>query len=116
MFSIIALAFVMLNAAIDGYLIKNGYYIDDHSPRWTMRFIFFVIVGVVSLNFWYFLASGLLFAALFDQMLNYVRHLPFWYLGTEAKWDIFWKKHLTLYKITKALLLLTSIILFIWQY
>ena len=114
-FFLMSVAFVFLNAVIDGGLINSGRYIDDHSPRAMMRFIFFVFIGTVSLNFWYFIASGLMFAALFDQSLNYVRNLPFWYLGTVAKWDVFWRKNLIAYKIVKVLLLLTSLYLFIWK-
>ena len=87
-----SIGFILISSARDGGLINNGHYIKDHSPRWVIRFIFFIIIGVLSHSFNYFLASALLFTTTFDQLLNYVRYLPFWYLGTVAKWDQFFNR------------------------
>ena len=107
-----ALIFTMASAAVDGTLINNKHYIDDHTPRVVFRFTVFILIGLLSQNVWLFIASGLLFAALFDQMLNFVRGLDFWYLGTVAKWDIFFSKYKWLYISTKISALLLSLIIF----
>ncbi len=107
-----ALLFTMVSAAVDGTLVNNKHYIDDHTPRWIFRFSIFVLIGLFFQNVCLFLASAFLFTALFDQMMNFVRGIDFWYLGTVAKWDVFFSKYKWLYISTKILTLLLALFLF----
>jgi len=103
-------AFVLASAIIDSEHILKKEYIKDHKPRWYLRFAFCLAISIYSpLNG---IASGLLFYALFDQVLNFFRGLPFWYLGTVAKHDIFFSKRKWLYITVKVLCLIASITLF----
>jgi hypothetical protein len=84
------LAFILISVAYDGGILNAGRSIRNHASRFIFRCIFFSLFFFHSLE--YVFASALLFTALFDQLLNFVRKLPFWYLGTVAKWDKFFNK------------------------
>lgn len=58
-----------------------------------------------------FVICFLLGIALFDAMLNLLRDKDIFYLGDTAKWDVFWKKRITIYKAVKLLSLLAAVIL-----
>ena len=103
-------AFVLASAIVDSEHILKKEYIKDHKSRWYLRWSFCVVIAIYNpLNG---VASGLLFYALFDQVLNFFRGLPFWYLGTVAKHDIFFSKRKWLYITVKVLCLITAIVLF----
>ena len=104
-------AFVLASAIVDSEHILKKEHIKDHKSRWYLRWSFCFVIAIYNpLNG---IASGLLFYTLFDQTLNFFRGLPFWYLGTVAKHDIFFNKRKYLYILTKLICLVLSIILFI---
>lgn len=107
----ITVAFTIASAAVDAEHIKKKQYIEDHKSRWWLRFFFFLGIGVF--NVFWIIGSALIFTALFDQLLNKERGLPFWYLGTEAKWDRFFSKRKALYVIVKVVSLIGGILFFI---
>jgi hypothetical protein len=100
-----------MSAIVDAEHINKGEYIEDHSSRWLLRMGFFIAMAMSSKLDG--LASALLFTALFDQLLNWFRNKPFWYLGTVAKWDIFFSKRKWLYITVKIICLITAITLFL---
>ncbi len=108
----VTLLFIVACAVIDSEHLNKNQYIKSHTSRSILRACFFIAMGLCSWV-WIF-ASALMFTALFDQTLNKFRGLPFWYLGTVAKWDIFFKKRMWLYVIVKLLAMFGSIILFIY--
>lgn len=107
---LITASFTLLSALIDCEMILKGHYIDSHKSRWWLRLCFFLALGFH--NWIWIFASALLFTASFDQVLNGMRTKPFWYLGTVAKWDIFFSKRKWLYITVKVLCLITAIVLF----
>jgi len=109
---LVTCGFVVISAIVDAEHILKKEYIESHRSRWFLRLCFFLAMGFHS---WiWIIASALFFAATFDQLLNRFRELPFWYLGTVAKWDIFWSKRMWLYIPIKILLLLVSLFLFLY--
>jgi len=112
--AVVSLAFVVLTALIDAEMILEEHYIDSHRSRWSQRVCFFLAMGMVQPE--YFFASALLFSALFDQVLNSMRMLPFWYLGTVAKWDLFFSKRKWLYVAMKITTLILAALLFTFKY
>lgn len=103
-------AFTIISAIVDSEHINKGQYIESHKSRWILRLTFFIVVGIS--NILNGVAAALLFTALFDQVLNWLRGKPFWYLGTVAKWDIFFSKRKWLYITVKVLCLISAILLF----
>jgi len=108
---LVALSFIYVSAYIDYEHLRDNDYIESHLSRTTLRGIFIFLIACYN----YKLAIGalMLFGALFDQVLNGLRGLPVFHLGSTAKWDIFWSKYLTMYKIVKVLLLIGGLTLFI---
>lgn len=96
---ILLLLFIFLSAKFDAIIINSAIYIDDHLPIFIFRFVVVLLISCFDLRL--FFSYGLIFVATFDPLLNYFRGLGFWYLGTVAKWDLFFKQHLTLYKILR---------------
>jgi len=94
-------------AWMDAEHLNKKHYIDNHTSRWVLRAYFFVSIGIF--NPWWMIGSSLIFTALFDQLLNLGRGLPFWYLGTVAKWDIFFSKRKWMYVSAKILALLLGV-------
>ena len=111
---LLTIGFVIISAIVDAEHLNKKQYIDNHGSRWLLRLCFFLVLGFYDW-IWIF-ASGLLFTATFDQALNRFRGLPFWYLGTVAKWDIFWSKRKWLYIPVKILVLILSLFLFIFTF
>lgn len=101
-----------MSAFVDYEHFMKNQWVINHRSRWLLRFCFFLSMGLH--NWVWFFASAILFTALFDQTLNLLRGRPFWYLGTVADWDIFFKKRMWLYVIVKVLAFFGSIILFIY--
>ena len=119
------LQLLYLHAKIDADLLnQEGCYIHDHNNRFDLRFM---NVLILSLIFWHavgddsmlklfvrFAAYSILFGGMFDMCLNYFRGLDEHHLGTTAKWDIFWTKHIRAYKIlTKYSLIISILLLFL---
>jgi len=107
---IITIAFTIVSAYIDDEHVEDGDYIENHRSRWILRFLFCLVFGFY--NPIWIVASGLLFWVFFDQMYNYFMEKPFWYLGTTAYLDRFFKKRMVLYISLKLLSLIIGIILF----
>lgn len=82
-------------AYIDWEHLVDGDYIENHRSRWACRFL--VIIAVGHLNWLLTLGCGLMFAAVFDQVLNAMRGKGLLYLGSVSPWDLFWKKRIWLY-------------------
>jgi hypothetical protein len=97
----LTLAFTLATAVVDAQTLKNGY-IYEHKSRFIQRLIFFMALG------WYGIGGALIFAALFDQLLNALRGLPLWYLGDTAEWDKFWRKYPIAYKVAKVVMLVSG--------
>ena len=106
----LSIAFVILSAIIDAEHIKKEQFFSDHKSRWILRFIFFLAIGIDHIE--YIIGSALIFTALFDQVLNRLRGLGFWYLGTEAKWDLFFSSKPILYKFVKISALIGGVVAF----
>lgn len=107
---LLTFAFICFTAVIDAEHLNDKDYIEDHESRSFQRLTFFITMGLIEYH--YFVASGLLFAAFFDQVLNLLRGLPLLHLGNTAKWDKFFNKRKWLYVIVKLLALFGSIYVF----
>lgn len=105
-----SLGFIFWTALIDADHILKQQYILDKTTRFAQRATFFIVIACFNLQL--FLAASLLFIALFDQAINLCCKKPLFYLGTTAKWDIFWKKHIRWYILLKIITLISSVILF----
>lgn len=97
---VLSLAFIIATAIIDKEVLEYSY-IYDHKSRAIQRGIFFLCLALYS----YYGAIGgvLLFAALFDGILNKMRGIDLFYIGNTAKWDVFFKNKLPLYIAVKVL-------------
>jgi len=111
-FIIATLGFIFVTAKIDADHLNSQQYFKNHIPRFIQRFGVFVMIALYNLEKAFIFA--LLFAALFDQVLNLLRGLPLFHLGNTAKWDKFFRKRILLYIAIKALLL-TGAIYIIWE-
>jgi len=107
---LITIGFTVFTARIDAEHINKDEYITNHFDRWIQRSFFFLAIGFISI---YSLASALLFTAIFDQILNFLRGKHWLYLGTVSAWDRFFRNKIILYIIIKILALLTSMFLFL---
>ena len=107
----VSTAFILWSATIDREHIEKGEYIKNHKSRFMLRLSFVTAIAVYSIP--HGIASGFLFWALFDQVLNLERKLPFWYLGTVAKTDIFFSNKKWLYISIKISSLILSLYLFL---
>ena len=106
----LVILFTYLSALIDCEHIEKEQYIKSHRSRFLLRLTVFIMIGIE--NPIYMIAGGLMFAALFDSVLNLIRGLPLFYLGPVAKWDVFFNKHRLLYKIFKVLLMALSLMFY----
>ena len=103
MFFIIGCAWVDFDHILDGNTI-------NHNSRTFQRGAFFFLIALY--NFQFAAASVLLFMAAFDAMINYLMDKPLFFLGTTAKWDIFWSKWKKSYIAMKIITLTASILLY----
>ena len=78
--------FIALSAVIDSEHLKDNDYIESHTSRWLLRALFVL-------------------AAIFDSLLNKLRGLDLFYLGTVALWDRFWSKIMPLFIVFKIVCL-----------
>ena len=91
-------SFIFWSSIIDAEHLRDNEYIESHNSRWLLRITFF---GTIAMFDWkYGIASALLFASSFDQVLNLLMDDSFWHLGTTANWDKFFnRKYFTTPKI-----------------
>ena len=106
---IVTLLFVSATAYIDAEHLKDGDWIESHTSRVVQRLMFVLAMSIFSIKG--AIAAGIIFAVLFDQLLNEMRGLPTLHLGSTAKWDIFWKNRIVAYVVVKILLLITGLII-----
>jgi len=82
---------IILFAAADAILFSKGYYDSGmHGTRFFIRLIVFSAVNyfLYSWSWNWFFAAGLIFASLFDPILNIMRGFNITYSGSgEAIWD-----------------------------
>jgi len=96
-----ALGFAAVSALIDVEHITKQQYIESHVSRWIMRLYFFLAMGTQCAC--WSLGSALIFTAVFDQFMNYGMNKPFFYLGTVAKWDIFFQRTWFYFKLPRLI-------------
>lgn len=101
-------------AYIDAEHVKDGDYIENHTSRWVMRALIFLVL--LLLDWWSAAFYAVAFVGIFDHAFNIFRGHKFWRLGTTAKWDIFWQENKLLYKICKIFLWGLMIFLIINKY
>ena len=104
------LSFTIISAYIDYEHLIDKDYIEDYASRVFLRGIFII---ANSSNLIDVFANWLLFASLFDIILNLMRGNPFIYLGNTAYWDIFFNEKKFLYVITLITCFILGIYLFI---
>ena len=107
---IIFLAFLFLSAKMDANLLNRGSFIYEH---WTRNGLRLIVIYLLSTQWTDFLAYSLLFAGIFDNLLNVLRGELLFFLGSTAKWDLFWRKRPNLYKLFIIASILTGIYLLI---
>jgi len=106
-----AIGWTLSQAWIDQEHISDEDYIEDHKSRSISRAMVGVLVGIWSWKAG--LIVAFVFWSFFDVSLNKMRSLDFWYFGTVADSDNYWKTKKTSYKITKIVSLIVSILLVI---
>lgn len=99
-------AFLILSAWIDFEHLADNDFIESHLSRWLLRGVF--ILGV-SNSVLELVAMVLLWMGLFDGILNTFRCKKFNYLGSTAKWDIFFNNRKNLYISIKILAIFAGI-------
>jgi hypothetical protein len=104
---LILINFIWLSALIDMEHLIDDDYIEDHTSRFILRTLFIYVI-FREIN-WQFVGAVMVFMASFDSTLNLMRGLPINYLGSTAKWDIFWKKYPVGYILMKVICLLIGI-------
>ena len=109
MITSITILFTASSAYIDAEHLKDNDWIESHTSRVVQRFVFVLTIALFNIKG--AVASGIIIAVLFDQLLNEMRGLPTLHLGSTAKWDIFWKNRIVAYVVVKALLLITGLII-----
>ena len=95
--------FIVLSAVIDYEHLKDNDYIESHTSRWLLRALF--VLAVAKGNIAELLGMTFLFMAIFDSLLNKLRGLDLFYLGTVALWDRFWSKIMPLFIVFKIVCL-----------
>lgn len=82
--------FIYSCAYIDYEHLDDNDWIESHFSRSIQRASFIILLFLY--NYKLSIGAALLFAASFDQVLNYLRGLPFWHLGNTANWDRFFNR------------------------
>lgn len=103
---------IYLSARIDANHLNRNHYIYKHLSRWMLRAVIVIAISNTVLEL---IGCTLFFIATFDQVLNYLRNRELLYLGTVAKWDLFFKKYPLLYIIIKIVSLFSGIYLLIHE-
>lgn len=89
---------------IDHYLDQD--WIENHTSRWILRFLCWIVFSVDSFSL---VVNGLLWILLFSPGWGAVVHNDLFYLGTTARYDRVLGKYPILYKLFLALSLFTLI-------
>ena len=101
-------------ARIDAKHILKGEYIKEKSDRLILRAVVMIFPAVFQDSWAVLFGNGFLFTALFDQMLNILRGLPLFSLGSDEPehepWDDFWRKNEFLYVSFKGSALITGLV------
>lgn len=105
---ILSLVIIFVSAYYDYKYLQNNY-IYSHVSRTIIRGIGFGLLALYSI--WGAIGGVLLFAALFDGLLNKLRGLDLFYLGNTAEWDKFFNKRPVLYICVKVVCLFVGIYL-----
>lgn len=103
MFSILLSLLVIFVSAYYDYRHLQNNYIYSHVSRTIIRGLAFGLLALYSITG--AIGGVLLFAALFDGILNRLRGLDLFYLGSTAEWDKFFNDKLPLYIGVKILCL-----------
>ena len=90
------LLFIEASARVDYETLKR-YFIHNHTWLAMQRFIFIVVLSIVSYNtiidlLFNILSYSIIFGVLFDKRLNILRGNDIFHLGSTAKWDVFWSQ------------------------
>lgn len=104
--SILMFAAIYLFAYIDAEHLLDKDYIEDHKSRAVLRFLITLGFALeynqsISENIANFILFASYWAAMFDINLNNLLNKPTFFLGSTAKWDIFWKEKPLIFKIFK---------------
>jgi hypothetical protein len=102
------LTFIILSARIDFEHLRDNDYIESHVSRWLLRALFIVVASDSIVEVF---GMSLVFAALFDQVLNLMMGKPLFYLGSTAVWDRFWNDKKWLYITFKVVALIIGCLL-----
>jgi len=105
---IIIIILVVLFAYSDACDLKSGFRFTNHTPRFVLRFATTLFVSNSIIDF---IASGFLFYALFDYILNIFRNKPILYIGKVSFIDRLWGDNKYMQLTFKIILLTISIIL-----
>lgn len=108
--------FIIASAYVDAEHINDKDYIEDHKSRFLLRFVVALGFSYDKNMIYYFdfislIIFLILFVSIFDSLLNIMRGKGFFYLGSVAKWDLFWKKHKSVYIFMRIFILILLIIL-----
>lgn len=80
---IVILLFIAINALVDDWLFNNKHYDDgNHPERFIIRACIIIALGIFVFDWKFIIATGLIFTAIFDYLLNYLRGLPLVHLGS----------------------------------
>jgi hypothetical protein len=104
----ISILFIFASALIDKEVLEYSY-IYSHRSRAFQRALFFGCLALFSITG--AIGGVFLFMALFDGILNKLRKIDLFYVGTTAKWDIFFREKPFLYIFVKVISLFTGIYL-----
>lgn len=99
--------------------IDNKQRFTNHLPRWIIRLIATLILGLWgSDTLWLYVSNvlviGITFYATFDYFLNLLEKRDIFYIGNTAKTDILWRRlgdNAYLYQLLFKLLLTTIILI-----
>lgn len=111
LFLIVAYLWIHFTAKVDAEHLNKQEYINNHASRLAARILTGVIVGIFSPVAG--ICLGLLFWTLFDTILNRFRNKPWFYVGSVAETDKFFKNKYRFYFLTKIISLTIVIILLI---
>jgi hypothetical protein len=109
MYSLALSLLIIFVSAYYDYKYLQSNYIYSHFSRSIIRAFSFLLLALYSVTG--AIGGVLLFAALFDGLLNKLRGLDLFYLGNTAEWDKFFNKRPVLYICVKVICLFIGIYL-----
>lgn len=105
---ITSVLFAVYTAQIDKEVLDYSY-IYNHASRVAQRCSFFAAICLYDISAG--IGSGLIFMALFDQILNYKRGYSIMFLGDTSLWDKYFRSRPLFYISVKVISLFTGIYL-----